>query len=97
MDEDALVVAEIAELVWFDFVLLGFGVVHVVLVGAESPRPFYHALLADEVGGLNGIGFIGGAEDEAIARDGRMQWVLQQRRWALASDESKVKRLLRLK
>ena len=29
--------------------------------------------------------------------DARMQWVLQQRGWALGSDESKVKRLLRFK
>lgn len=37
VDEHALVVAEIAEFVRFDFVFLGFGVVHVALAGAESP------------------------------------------------------------
>jgi hypothetical protein len=37
MDEDALVVAEVAEPVRFDFVFLGFGIVHVALAGAESP------------------------------------------------------------
>ena len=60
-------VAEIAKFVRLDFVFFGFGVIHVALAGAESPRAFYHALLADEVGGLDGIGFVGGAEDEAIA------------------------------
>lgn len=37
MDEHALVVAEVAEFVQLDFVLLGFGVVHVAFAGAESP------------------------------------------------------------
>lgn len=67
MDEDALVVAEIAEFVRLDFVFLGFGVVYVAFAGAESPRAFHDALLADKIGGLDGIGLVGGAEDEAIA------------------------------
>ena len=36
-NEHALVVAEVAEFVQLDFVLLGFGVVHVAFAGAESP------------------------------------------------------------
>ena len=51
MDEDARVIAKIAELVPFDFVLLGFGIVHVALSGSESPRAFHYALLAEKVGG----------------------------------------------
>lgn len=67
MNKDALVVAEIAEFVWLDFVFLGFRVVDVALAGAESPRAFHDALFADEVGGLDGIGFVSSAEDEAVA------------------------------
>ena len=67
VDENALVIVEIAKFVGFDFVFLSFGIVHVALAGAESPRAFHHALFADEVGGLNGIGFIGGTEDESVA------------------------------
>ena len=67
MDENALVVAEIAEFVRFDLVFLGFGVVDVPLPGAESPGAFHHALFADEVGGLNGVCLISGAEDEPVA------------------------------
>lgn len=37
MDEDALVVAQVAELVRFDFVLLGFGVIRVALAGTVAP------------------------------------------------------------
>lgn len=37
VDKDALVVTEIAELVGFEFVLLGFGVVHIAFAGAEAP------------------------------------------------------------
>lgn len=37
------------------------------------------------------------AKSLGLRGDARMQWVLQQRGWALGSDESKVKRLLRLK
>ena len=49
VDEDALVVTEIAELVWFDFVFFGFGIIDVPPAGTESPRPFHHSLA-----GLNG-------------------------------------------
>ena len=68
VDEDALVVAEIAEFVRLDFVFLGFGIVHVAPAGAESPRAFHHALLADEIGGLNGVGFVGRAENHPVAK-----------------------------
>lgn len=64
MDEDALVVAE---LVRFDFMLLGFGVVRVALAGTIAPRSFHDLLLSEEVGGLDSIGFVGGAEVEAVA------------------------------
>ena len=37
MDKDALVVAEIAELVRFDFVLFGFVVIHVAFSSAVTP------------------------------------------------------------
>ena len=60
-------VAEIAELVRFNFVLLGFGVVDVAFAHAVAPRAFYDPLLADEVGGLNRVSFVGRAEDEAVA------------------------------
>jgi len=66
MDEDALVVAEIAELVWLDFVFLGFGVVHVTLAGTESPRALHDALLAEEVSSLDGISFVSGTEDHSV-------------------------------
>jgi hypothetical protein len=60
-------VTKIAEFVRFDFVFFGLGAVHVALARAESPEAFHDALFADEVCCLDGIGFIGGAEDEAVA------------------------------
>ena len=59
-------VTQIAELVGFDFVLLGFGVVHILPSGTVTPRAFHDALLAKKVGGLDCIRFVGGAEDDAI-------------------------------
>ena len=67
MDEDALVVAEIAKLVGFDFVFLGFGVIDVAFAGAEAPGTFDYALFANEVGGLDRVGLVGGTEDHAVA------------------------------
>ena len=67
MDENTLVIAQVAELVRFDFVFFGFGVVHVAFAGAEAPGAFDDALFADEVGGLDGVGLVGGAEDHAVA------------------------------
>ena len=67
MNEDPLVVAEIVELLRLDLVLFGFGVVHVLLSGAEAPCALHHALLAEKVSGLDRFGFADGAEDEAVA------------------------------
>lgn len=61
-------VAEVAEFVWFDFVFFGFGVIDVAFAGAEAPGAFDDALFADEVGGLDGVGLVGGAEDHAVAK-----------------------------
>ena len=63
MDEHALVVTEIAELVWFDFVLLGLVVINIALAGAVTPRAFYNPRFADEIGGLHRVGFVGGSEN----------------------------------
>jgi hypothetical protein len=68
MNKNALMVAEIAELVRFDFVFLGFVVVHVSFAGTVTPGAFYDALLADEIGGLKGIGFVGGAENHPVTK-----------------------------
>ena len=81
MDEHAFVVAEVAEFVRFDFVFFGFGVVHVALAGAESPRAFHHALFADEIGGLNGVAFVGGAEDEPVAEIEREHFRFVRAEW----------------
>src|SRR5438552_3223516 len=58
VNEDALVVAEIAEFVRLDSVLLCLGVVHVPPAGAETPRALDHAFLAYEISGLNRVGFV---------------------------------------
>lgn len=57
MDQHALMVTPVAEFVRFELVFFGLGVVHVALAGAESSRALHDALLADKVGGLDGIGF----------------------------------------
>src|SRR6266581_8442392 len=67
VNQDALVIAEIAELVRLDSVLLGLGVVDVAPACAETPRAFDHALLANEISGLNCVGFVGSPEDQAVA------------------------------
>jgi len=59
VDEHALVVAKVSELVRFDFVLLNFVVVHVAPSSIESPRALDDAFLAEKVGGLDCIAFIG--------------------------------------
>jgi len=81
VDEDALVVAKDAELVGFQFVFLGLGVVHVALAGAETPRAFHDALLADEIGGLNGVAFVGGAEDDPVAKIQREDFLFVRAEW----------------
>jgi hypothetical protein len=68
MDEHTFVIAEFAEFVGFDFVLLGFGVIHAALSGAGTPRAFHHLLFAKKIGGLDGIGFVGGAKNHPIAK-----------------------------
>ena len=67
VDDDALMVAQTAQLMRFDLVLLGFGIVHVAFTGAEPPRALHHAFLAKKVSSLNGIGFVGSAEDHPVA------------------------------
>ena len=68
MDENAFVVAEIAELVRLDFVFLGFIVIHIAFAGTVAPRAFYDPFFPDEIGGLNGISFVGGTENQAVAK-----------------------------
>ena len=67
VDENTFVVAEIAELVRLNFVFLCFVVIDIAFAGTVTPRAFYHPLFADEIGGLNGIGFVGGAENHPVA------------------------------
>src|ERR1043166_8132945 len=67
MNQNALVVAEVAELVWLNLVLLGLGVIHSSLACAVAPGALDDALLAEKVRGLDGIGFLGGAENETVA------------------------------
>ena len=67
MDENAFVVAETTELVGLQSVLLGFGVIDVAFASAVTPRTLDHAFLAEEVSGLHGVAFIGGAEDHPVA------------------------------
>jgi hypothetical protein len=66
MDKHALVVPQIAQFVGLYFVFLRFGVVDVALAGAESRSAFHQPLFAKKIGGLDGIGFIGGAEDHPV-------------------------------
>ena len=61
-------VAEIAELVRFDFVFLGFVVIHIAFASTVTPRAFYDPFFADEIGGLNGIGFVGRAKHHPVAK-----------------------------
>ncbi len=63
VDDDAFVVAHVSQLVGFNFVFLCLRIVDVALSGAVTPGTFHHVFLAEEIGGLNGIGFIGGPED----------------------------------
>ena len=58
MDEDAFVIAKIAEFVRLDFVFLGFVVIHIAFAGAVTPRAFYNPLFADKIGGLNCISLV---------------------------------------
>jgi hypothetical protein len=44
-----------------------FVVAEVAFAGAESPGAFDDAFFADEVGGLDGVGLVGGAEDHAVS------------------------------
>ena len=82
VDEHALMVAKIAELVRFDFVFLDFVVIHIALACTEAPRAFDDALLAEKIGSLDGVGFIGGAEDHAIAEIQRQHFgfIVSERR-----------------
>ena len=61
-------VAEIAELVRFDFMFLGFGIVYVTLASAETPRTLHDALLAKKISGLDGVGFVGSPKDHSVAK-----------------------------
>lgn len=61
-------VAKITEFVRLDFVFFNFVVIHVALAGAVTPGAFYDPFFADEIGGLNGIGFIGGAENHPVTK-----------------------------
>lgn len=67
MDENALVVAEHAQFVRLDFVFFNFVVSHVALSGIVTPGAFHDPLFANKIGGLNRIGFIGGAENHPVA------------------------------
>jgi len=68
VNQHALVVAEIAEFVRFDFVLFGFGVVDIAFTGTVSPGAFDHALFAEEVSCLDGVSLICAAKDDPIAQ-----------------------------
>ena len=68
VDEHTLVIAEVAKFVRFDLVFLGFGKIHTALASTRTPRPFDHLFFAQEIGGLNGIRFIGGAENHPVAQ-----------------------------
>src|SRR6266700_4133955 len=68
VNENALVIAEIAEFVRLDSVLLSLGVVDAAPAGAVAPGPFHDTSFAEEVGGLNGIGFVGGTENYPVTK-----------------------------
>jgi hypothetical protein len=59
VDNDAFVVTEVSQFVRLDFVFLDLGVVDVALSGTVAPGAFHDSLLADKIGGLNGVGFMG--------------------------------------
>lgn len=74
-------VAKIAELVGFDFVFLGLGIVDVAFTGAVSPRAFHDALFAEKICRLDRIGFVGGAKDEPVTeiQGQHLRFVIAQR------------------
>ncbi len=68
MNKNALVVAEGAELMWLDFVLLVFGIIDGAFARGVAPRTLYDPLLAEKVSRLNGVGLVATAEDDPIAQ-----------------------------
>ena len=68
MNEDAFVIAQVTQFVWFDLVLFGRRIVHRPLAGSEAPRAFDHALLAEKVGALHRVSFIRRPENHPVAK-----------------------------
>ena len=66
MDQHALVIPEIAELVRFDFVFLGFVVIHIAFAAAVTPRAFDDPLLAEKIRALHGVLLVGGTENHPV-------------------------------
>lgn len=68
VDQDALVVVEAAELVGLQPVFLGLGIVDITLAAGAALRTLHDAFLAENVGGLDGLAFVGDAEDHSVTR-----------------------------
>ena len=68
VDEHAFVIAKCTERVRLEPVFFSLGIVHAAPAGAVAPSAFDDAPFAEEIGGLNRIGFVGGTEDNPVAK-----------------------------
>ena len=68
MDEDALVIAQVAQNVRFDLVLVHLVVVPRAFAAGVTPRTFDDGSLAKEVGALHSVRLVRGAKNQPVAK-----------------------------
>jgi hypothetical protein len=68
MHQDALVIALIAKTVGFYFMFLVLGIRHAVFAGMRPPVAFHNPLHAEKISRLNGVCFIGAAENHPVVQ-----------------------------
>ena len=68
MHENALVVAQTAQQMWFDFVFFIFGKRHAVAARVGTPRTFDDAFLARKIRHLHRVRLVSGAKNHPVAQ-----------------------------
>jgi hypothetical protein len=68
MDEDALVIAQVAQNVRFDLVLVHLVVVPRASAAGVTPRTFDDGSLAKEVGALHSVRLVRSAKNQPVAK-----------------------------